>query len=67
MLPDTDAISPLTRASPLAGAGEVVGAVEVVELGDDVGLDVVDEPQAARDSAAAPMTVRTANRVSRGA
>jgi hypothetical protein len=74
-LPDTDAISPLTCAWPLAGADEVVcgvpGAV-AVELGDVVGLevfevlDVFDEPQAATDSAAAPVTARTANRVSRG-
>ncbi len=69
MLPDTDAISPLTCAWPLAGADVVVFGVPVglaEELGDDVGLDWFDEPHAAMDSAAAPVTARTANRASRG-
>ncbi|HWS94688.1 MAG TPA: hypothetical protein VN306_20025 [Mycobacterium sp.] len=68
-MPDTDVISPLTCASPLAGADEVVFGVPVglaEELGDDVGLDSFEEPHAAMDSAAAPVTARTANRVSRG-
>jgi hypothetical protein len=57
----------------LAGADdvvcEVVGELDVelgVELGDVVGLDVFDEPHAAIDSATAPVTARTANRVGRG-
>lgn len=68
-LPDTDAIRPLTCAWPLAGGAEVVCEVVgelAVELGDVVGLDVFDEPHAATDSAAAPVTARTAARVSRG-
>ena len=72
-MPATDAISPLTRASPLAGAGadEVVVGEEApgdeAVLGDVVGLDVFDEPHAAMDSAVSPVTVRIANRASRGA
>ncbi|WP_241523455.1 hypothetical protein [Mycobacterium sp. IEC1808] len=45
-------------------------AVEVtvdVEVDVDVGADWFDEPQAATDSAAAPVTARMAKRVSRGA
>ncbi|ORB36433.1 hypothetical protein BST39_20670 [Mycobacterium paraseoulense] len=66
-LPATDAIRPLTRASPAAGAGDVV--VEVtVDVDVDVvgGLDLLDEPHAATDSAVAPVTARIANRASRG-
>jgi hypothetical protein len=66
-------ISPLIRASPFGvagaddGAGVVVGAAAAVlgELGDVVGLDVFDEPHAARDSAVTPVAVRIANRASR--
>jgi hypothetical protein len=66
-LPATDAIRPLSRASPLAGAGDVVVEVTVeVEVDVGVGLEVFDEPHAAMDSAAAPVTAKTANRVSRG-
>src|SRR5580693_6496144 len=72
-LPATDAISPLTRVSPFGVAGPddgaevVVGAATAVlgELGDVVGLDVFDEPHAARDSAVTPVAVRIANRASR--
>src|SRR5947209_2063192 len=65
-LPATDAIRPLTLASP-AGAGDVVVEVTVeVEVDVDVGLALFDEPHAAMDSAAAPETVRMANRVNRG-
>ncbi|WP_231982174.1 MULTISPECIES: hypothetical protein [unclassified Mycobacterium] len=38
-----------------------------VEVDVDVGADWFDEPQAATDSAAAPVTARMAKRVSRGA
>jgi hypothetical protein len=66
-LPATDAIIPLTRASPLARAGEVVVEVTTeVDVEVDVGLALLDEPHAATDSAATPVTARTANRVSRG-
>jgi hypothetical protein len=44
----------------------VVEVTVEVEVDVDVGLDVFDEPQAATDRAAAPVTARTANRVSRG-
>lgn len=66
-LPDTDAIRPLTRASPSAGAGDVVVEVTVeVDVEADVDwLALFDEPHAAMDSAAAPVTARTANRLSR--
>ena len=69
-LPATDAIRPLTRASPF-GVGEVAVEVTVdVEVDVDVdvdGLDLLEEPQAARDKAVAPATAITAKRVSRGA
>jgi hypothetical protein len=47
-------------------AGELVVELGDVELGEVVGLDVFDEPHAATDSAATPVTARTATRVSRG-
>jgi hypothetical protein len=37
-----------------------------VDVDVDVGLDLFDEPQAATDRAAAPVTARMANRVRRG-
>jgi hypothetical protein len=66
VLPDTESISPRTQSLPLADAdgdddvgGELVGFA-------DVGFAVFDvPPQAATDSAAAPVTARTANRDSR--
>jgi hypothetical protein len=69
----TDAISPLTSASP-PGVGEV-GDADVVVVGEDetaLGEVLVPlggalvELHAAMDSAAAPVTVRTATRASRG-
>ncbi|ORB72222.1 hypothetical protein BST44_19800 [Mycobacterium scrofulaceum] len=59
---------PLTLASPVAGPGDVVVDVTTdVDVDVDVvGLDLLDEPHAARDSAATPATPRTATRVSRG-
>ncbi|KKC03460.1 hypothetical protein AWC17_08110 [Mycobacterium nebraskense] len=67
-LPATDAIRPLTRASPLAGAGDVVVEVttEVDVDVDVVGLDLLDELQAAMDSAVTPVTAKTATRVRQG-
>jgi hypothetical protein len=44
----------------------VVEVTVEVEVDVDVGLDVFDEPHAATDRAAAPVTAKTANRVSRG-
>lgn len=70
-LPETDATSPLTFASPWGGVdgevadagGEVVVGDATTVLGDVVGLDVLDEPQAATDSAAAPASANVAQRV----
>ncbi|WP_442931795.1 hypothetical protein [Mycobacterium sp. 050128] len=69
MFPDTDAISPRTRAWPAAG-GVVVGAVadgdaELVVLAEVAGLDVFDEPHATTDAAVTPVTASKANRASR--
>ncbi|OMC12910.1 hypothetical protein A5736_01805 [Mycobacterium sp. SP-6446] len=64
-LPATDAIRPMTEASPWAGAREVLVDVTVdVEVDVDAGVELFDEPQAAADSAAAPVAARMANRVS---
>ena len=52
-----------------AGADEVVvgEAIPVLgDVGDVVELDLFDEPHAAMDSAVTPVTVRIANRASRG-
>jgi hypothetical protein len=64
-LPATDAIMPRTHASPAAGA-DVVAVEVTVEVDVDVGVALLDELQAAMDSAVAPARVTTANRVSRG-
>lgn len=66
VLPDTESISPRTQSLPLADAdgddevgGELVGFA-------DVGFALFDAPpQAATDSAAAPVTARIAERDSR--
>lgn len=72
-LPDTDAIRPLTRAWP-AGVGVVglVGDAEGVVVALDVGEEpddpdgpgVFDEPHAAMEKAAIPLTAKIVNRVS---
>ncbi|HUB54791.1 MAG TPA: hypothetical protein VMB04_06445 [Mycobacterium sp.] len=66
--PDTDAITPLTQALPFADVeGDVEGeaAAELVGPAALGGLVVFDAPQAATDSAVAPVSVKIANRVSR--
>ena len=68
--PDTEAIIPLTQALPL---GDADGADEVAaELVGPAAVDgwavfdvVWDAPHAATESAVAPVSVRSANRVSR--
>ena len=68
VFPDTDAISPLTRAWPVAGGDvdDVVGAAaELVVLGDVVGPGLFDAPHAATDTAVTPVSASIANRVSR--
>lgn len=68
VFPDTDAIRPRTRAWPVAGGEVDGGADDIAELvgpGDELGLDVVDEPHATTDSAVTPVTPSIANRVSR--
>jgi hypothetical protein len=66
VFPDTDAISPCTRAWPFAGGDVIVVAVAELELpGAVAGLDVFDEPQAATDTAVTPVTASIAHRVSR--
>jgi hypothetical protein len=68
VFPDTDAISPLTRAWPVAGGdvADVVGAAaELVVFGDVVGPDLLGEPHAATDTAVTPVSASIANRVSR--
>lgn len=65
-LPATEAISPLTFASPWAGGAAVEVTVDVeVEVDVDVWLALFDEPQAAMDSAAAPVTATIAHRRTR--
>jgi hypothetical protein len=65
VLPDTESISPRTQSLPLADADgdDDVGA-ELVGFAE-VGLALFDVPQAATDSAVAPVTARIAKRDSR--
>jgi hypothetical protein len=68
--PDTEAIIPLTQALPLGAADGVDGDVAELVLPAAVEgwavFDVVwDAPHAATESAVAPVSVRSANRVSR--
>jgi hypothetical protein len=67
VFPDTDAISPRTRAWPAAGADVVVVTGDDAELEvpvEEPGLAVFDEPHAATDTAVTPVTASNANRVS---
>jgi hypothetical protein len=63
VLPDTESIRPLTQSLPLpdADGGEEVGAALLVGFAD-VGLASLELPQAATDSAVAPLTARSAMR-----
>jgi hypothetical protein len=64
--PETEAIIPLTQLLPFADAdGDEGVAAELVGLADGAGFELFDTPQAATDSAVAPVSVRIANRVSR--
>ncbi|WP_445160745.1 hypothetical protein ACTXG5_21660 [Mycobacterium sp. Dal123C01] len=68
VFPDTDAISPLTRAWPVAGGDvdDVAGAAaELVVLGAVVGPELFDEPHAATETAVTPVSASIANWVSR--
>jgi hypothetical protein len=68
VFPDTEAISPLTRAWPVEGGdvADVAGAAaELVVLGDVVGPDLFDEPHAATDTAVTPASASIANWLSR--
>jgi hypothetical protein len=68
VFPDTDAISPLTRAWPVAGGdvADVAGAAaELVVLGAVVGPELFDEPHAATETAVTPVSASIANWVSR--
>jgi hypothetical protein len=68
VVPDTDAIDPLTSSSPLTftGASDVGAAAADaagVVVGDLLGELVVDDPQATADNAVTPMVTSTDRRV----
>ena len=65
VLPDTESISPFTQSLPLADAdGDDAEGAELVGF-TEVGFALLDAPQAATDSAVAPVTASSATRDSR--
>jgi hypothetical protein len=67
VLPDTESINPFTQSLPLPDADgvEEVGAAALLVGFAEVGFAWLEPPQAATDSAVAPVTARSATRDSR--